>query len=191
MAKLSRLQQFFPNQDEWPKYRYLFFDAKRGSGTTFAAGAGTGDPAVGEVGSVAGIRFEASTDDHAWLLHLPDDVDVEQDIDIQVIWSSDQTSTADSYTWTLKYTELTLDSSAVAVGATALDTPIAADTNVGTANAIQATAWGTISGGTLSGTLGDGYLLAMLLDPASLGGTISADVVIVWGLRVRYMPRRV
>jgi len=148
---------------------------------------------MAEIGSsgVGGLRFEASTDDIATIVCLKTDVDVEEDIDVRVYWSSDQTTTGDSFTWDVNYIELTLNTSAAAVPGTALDTTIAAQANNVLANCLQATAWGTIDGGTLSGTSLDGYVHLFEVDPSAAGGTVSSDVVAVWGLEFRYKPRQV
>jgi len=176
-----------------PKYRYIYVPLPHGNamaGTYVSMGGGAA--AMAEVGSsgVGGQRFEVSTDDVAGILFLPDDADVEHDIDVAVLWSSDQTTT-DSYTWDVNYGEFTINTTAVAVPATALDTTIAADTSVATANALQQTAWGTITASTLSGTFSDGYLHLFEVDPSAVGGTPSSDVVVVYGVVFRYQPRKI
>ena len=188
----SRLQQEHPFPgDTVPKYRYMWIPATQNNSSTFAAGAGAGDPAIGEVASMTGIDFGATTDDHSWIVALPDDVDVNAPIDFRIVWSSDQTTVADTYTWTLKVGEWTLDSEVIAAPATALDTAIANDANNVTANVLQTTAWGTLDGGGFAGTLADGYLHGVLLDPATVDGSPSSDLLIVWALQIRYMPRKV
>ena len=193
----SALQQKLPGIDQTavPKYRYRLYRAQSASGMVAAyVSGGAGDAIMGEVttASLAGVRIQASTDDHAMLIDLPADLDVKGDIDVRVLWSSDQTTTADAYTWTLKHTELVLDATSInTAGATALDTAIASDENIATANAIQRTEWGTINGGTLTGNSGEGYLHTFLLDPASVGGTIATDLVIIWGIQFRYLPKYV
>jgi hypothetical protein len=179
-----------------PKYRYQFIPAtQNNSMTTNFVGAGAGDPACGEMttASVVGIQIAATTDSHAFIVPFRYDVDVNAPIDVRVWWSSNQTTVADSYTWTLLYTEITGNStvSIDTAGATALDTTIAADTNLVTANALQFTAWGTIDGGSLTGTASDGYFHNFLLDPAAVGGSPTSDTIIVWGFEFRYMPRQV
>jgi hypothetical protein len=190
-----QLEHPFPGKTV-PKYRYIWVPAaQNNSMTTNLVGAGAGDPAMGELttSSIAGVQIAAATDDHAFLMWFPADVDVEAPIDVRVIWSSNQTTVADSYTWTLLYTEHTLNSTSDldAAGATALDTTIAADLNLVTADAPQATAWGTIDGSSLTGNGPDGYVHTFLLDPAAVGGTIASDTVVIWAFEFRYMPKLV
>jgi len=192
VAQNSKLQQFGPYPDQvTPKYRYKSFNTTDNCSMVAGyVGGGAGDPIIGEVASLGGIRIQVATDTHAMMIGLPDDLDVNAPVDFRWWWSSDQTTTADSYTWTLLYTELTYDTTAIAAGATALDTTIAADTNIGTANALQKTAWGTADAGSFTGTESEGYMLSLLLDPAAVGGTPATDLVIVWKLEMRYQPRK-
>ncbi len=195
MPRKSRLQGMLqqPGKLVVPKYRYFPVPAMaNNSMTTNYVGAGAGDPAIGELttASITGVQFAAATDSHAFVVNFPSDLDINAPIDVRVIWSSDQTTVADSYTWTLLYNETQIGSTDDfdTAGATALDTPIAAQVNVVTAKALQQTAWGTINAGSLSGTIEDGYVHTFLLDPAAVGGTPGADQVVVWTFLFRYMP---
>lgn len=189
----SRLQFSLPQPgDAVPKYRYMFLPVMTGGWAANLVGAGTSDPIVGEVSGQTGIRFQTDNDTHNWMVFLPDDVDVEAPIDFRYFWSSDQTTTADSYTWAILYTEIALNgTTAVAEGASALSTAIAADTNVVTSNALQASEWGTLNGGTLTGTAVDGYAHAITLQATSNGGTVASDLIIAYGVQIRYMPKKV
>lgn len=193
---LSNLQQFAPLPgDVVPKYRYLWIPAQAMTGWAAAlVGAGAGDPIVGEntTSSITGLRIQADADSMATLVFLPHDVNVEQNIDIAIMWSSDQTTTADSYTWVPTYAELTLNSTSGVntAAAGALSTAIAADTNLATASAIQLTAYGTINGGVLSGTFEDGYIHNILLTATTNGGTVASDLVIWYGIVIRYQPKK-
>jgi len=177
-----------------PKYRYKTYWLTYDMGmVTGPVSAGGGSMALVELttGGLASLEFDAATDDHNMLIGLPNDCDVNAPIDLRVVWSSDQTTVADSYTWTVLRREVDMNSTTGfnTAPTAALDTTIAADTNLVTANAAQYTAWGTIAAETLTGTEPD-YLLHLLIDP-TLGGTISADVVLVWAVQVRYMPKLV
>ena len=191
----SKLQQFAPLPgDVVPKYRYRYFSVNELNGWAAAlVGSGGGDPIVGEntTSSITGLRPQANGDDFAFLLAFPDDVNVESPIDLAVIWSSNQTTVADTYAWTLTHREITLNSTSgmdTAAG-TAFDTTLATDTNLVTASAGQMTAYATINGGTLSGTIADGYLHQFLLDFTTNGGTVASDLVIVYGVLLRYQPK--
>lgn len=193
-SELSRLQTYLPaNAEITPKWRYMLLPMQTGGIAPNYVGGGVGDPVFTEIGSTGqfGLRIQAANDTHCWVVPFGDDVDVEKGIEFSVLWSSDQTTTADEYLWQILYDELTLDETAVAAGATALSTAIATDANIGTANAIQQTAWGVLNGGTLSGRFSDGYLHAITLKAQTMGGTVDADAVLVYGIVIRYKPRKV
>ena len=188
----SRLQNEHPFPgDTVPQYRYATLWSTDGMGVIDSyLSAGAGDMSFTELttGSLAAPEFDASTDSHAMLTELPYDVDVNAPIDFRVLWSSTETS-ADVYTFDLLYREIVLNTTtANTLPAGTLDTAIAADTGSTTADALQYTPWGTLNGGTLSGTQPD-YLLHLLVDPSSFGGTISAEVVLLWAVQIRYMPK--
>jgi len=195
MPSQSRLEQELPMPGVVvPKYRYKTYWLTYDMGmVTGPVSAGGGSMALVELttGGLASLEFDAATDDHNMLIGLPNDCDVNAPIDLRVVWSSDQTTVADSYTWTVLRREVDMNSTTGfnTAPTAALDTTIAADTNLVTANAAQYTAWGTIAAETLTGTEPD-YLLHLLIDP-TLGGTISADVVLVWAVQIRYMPKLV
>lgn len=179
-----------------PKLRRKFFPIIGTNGWAAAlVGAGAGDPIIGEntTSSLTGLRIQANADSHAMLISLPRDVDVESDIRFRIFWSSDQTTVADKYTWTLTYAELTVNSTSGmnTAAATALNTAIAEDTNLVTASALSATPWGVLNGGTLTGTEQEDYLLNILLTATTNGGTVATDLVIWYGLQIEYMPRTV
>ena len=190
----SRLQEEHPFPGSTvPKYRTRFYSVHELNGWAAAlVGSGAGDPIIGEgtTSSLTGLRIQADADTFAGILALPDDCDVNAPIDLRLLWSSDQT-TADAYTWTLLYDEMVVNvtSDIDAAATTALDTVWVEDANIGTADALQAIEWGTIDGGNLTGTQGEGYFVNLLLAATSNGGTVSSDLVIWWGLQIRYMPK--
>jgi len=193
----SRLQQELPVPGVVvPRLRKRFFSIMEMNGWAAAlVGAGAGSPIIGEqtTSSLTGLRIQANADSHAMLLSLPYDVDINSDIRFRIFWSSDQTTVADKYTWTITYAELTLNSTSDmdSAAATALDTALAEDTNLVTADALQATSWGVLSGGTLSGTEMEDYLLNVLMTATTNGGTVNSDLVVWYGLQIEYMPRQV
>ena len=195
MPSTSRLQNELPFPgDVVPKYKYLFIPVNMMTGWAAAlVGSGAGDPIVGEntTASITGLRIQANADSMATLLALPDDVDVNAPIDLGIVWSSNQTTVADEYTWTITFNEVTLNSTSGldTAGATALNTVLVADANLVTASAAQVTEWGTINGGVLSGTSGDGYLVNVLMTATTNATDVATDLVIWYGLRVRYIPK--
>lgn len=195
MPAKSRLQEEHPFPGlTVPKYRTRFFSVHELNGWAAAlVGAGAGDPIIGEAttSSLTGLRIQADADSFAGILALPDDCDVNAPIDIRLLWSSDQTSTGDEYTWTALYDEMAINgtSDIDAAATTALDTVWVADANLATADALQAIEWGTIDGGNLTGTQGEGYFVNLLLTATTNGGTVASDLVIWWGVQIRYMPK--
>lgn len=193
----SRLQGQLPMPGTViPKLRKRFFSVMEMNGWAAAlVGSGAGDPIIGEqtTSSLTGLRIQADADSFAGVISLPYDVDINADIRFRIFWSSDQTTVADEYTWTMTYAELTLNSTSNmdTAAATALDTALVADANLVTANALQATAWGVIAAGTLSGTEQEDYLLNVLLTATTNGGTVATDLVVWYGLQMEYMPRQV
>ncbi len=95
----------------------------------------------------------------------------------RVLWSTSDTTTTNSATWTIKYKAVTLDSTGLAAPTSALSTAIVADTVIGTANALQRTAAGTLNAATL--TDGDALLIdltcsattGLTLNPAAAGNS--------------------
>ena len=178
-----------------PKYRYLPVWLPHGNamaGTYVSMGGGAA--AMTEVGTsgIGGLRFEATTDDIAFPVLFPDDVDVEREIGLCVLWSSDQTTTADDFVWAINYREVAINSTvALSAPATALSTQVASDANLATASAMQQTAWGTIDASTFNGTFADGYMHTFEIDPTTLEGTPSSDVVTVYAAVIRYYPKRI
>lgn len=192
-SELSRLQTYLPaNAEITPKWRYSYIPMQVGGIAPNYVGGGAGDPVFTEVGSTGqfGLRIGAANDTHTWLLFFGDDVDVEKEMEFAILWSSDQT-TADEYTHILLYDELDIETDAVAAGGTALSTAIAADTGSTTASCLQQTAWGKLDAGTLSGVLSDGYGLALTFKAGADPGDYSSDVVLVYGVIMRYKPRKV
>ena len=189
----SRLQAEHPFPgDTVPTYRYKTYWTDVGGGTIendVSAGAGSMTTTELTTGSLGAIEWDAATDDHAMMIWLPSDCDVNAPIQFRLVWSSTETS-EDEYTWVILYREISFNSTdgfnTAPTGT--LDTAIVADTGTTTADGAQTTAWGTLNGGTLSGSEPD-YCLHLLIDPSAMGGTISADVVLLWAVQVKYQPK--
>ena len=147
---------------------------------------GAGNPSFGEIGStgIAALKPDAAGDMIGLTFNVPYDCDVESGIDFAVQWSSTSTTTTDTATFKVEYTKHTIDTTALATGATALSTVIAADTNVAGASAIQQTAWGTINGGTLT----NGDFLALNVECDAVSG-MAATTIGMYNLVIRYVRR--
>lgn len=193
------------NHKYWvEKYKYDYLPLQAYGGTYAIAGdsdasvseedyvisAGTGAPSFGEVtdAGIVGLHIDDTADSIALLYPVPYDMDIKSKMEFSVIWCSNQTTTSDTTTWTVQYTELTINSEAIEVGGTALDTAIAADTNVAAVTGIQQTSWGIINGDTL--TAGNWLSLDVSMSAES-GGDVSSDAVHGMYLVIRYVRRAI
>ena len=150
--------------------------------------AGAGNASFGELtdSGVVGLKIDTAGDLITLMWPIPYDCDVQSAVNFAVQWCSNQTTTTDTFTWKILYTELTLNETAIDTPATALSTAIAADANVAGVYAIQQTPWGVLGGGTL--TNGNVMLLHVELD-AVVGATLGSDVVCGHNLVIRYVRR--
>lgn len=150
--------------------------------------AGAGNPSIGEItdSGVCGLKIDAAGDLVVVQWPIPYDCDVKSPIDFAVQWSSDQADLTDTFTWKVLYKELTVNTTAIDIPATALSTAIVADTNVAGVHALQQTEYGTLNGGTL--TNGRVLLLHVELDAVS-GPTLGSDIVAAYNLVIRYVRR--
>ena len=150
--------------------------------------AGAGNPSFGEItdSGLCGLKVDAAGDDVAVLWPIPYDCDVKSPIEFAVQWSSDQTTLTDTFTWKILYTELTVNTTAIDIAATALSTAIAADTNVAGVHAIQQSPYGILDGGTLT----NGRVLNLRVEiQAVSGATLGSDIVAAYNLVIRYVRR--
>ncbi len=125
---------------------------------------GAGNPELAQINSseICGFTAAANDDSYGQLWLIPSDIDIGEEIRFRVFWSESGTGGAGSAQYVIKYKELVTETTAVAIGATALDTVIAADTPSATANCLQSTPWGVMDADTLtSGGEGE-YALATI-----------------------------
>lgn len=152
------------------------------------ASLGAGAASIGEVtdSSIAGLHVDDTADAVGILWPVPYDCDAASPIEFAVIWNSNTSTTTEYVTWAVTYTALTVDTSPIEVGATALSTAIAADYQAGYACAIQQTAWGVLNGGTVS----QGQWLSLnVAYSAESGIDCSSDAVHGLYLVIRYVRR--
>lgn len=152
------------------------------------ASAGAGSPSFGEVtdSEIIGLHIDDTADAVGILWPVPYDCDIMYPINFAVVWTSNQSSTTDYHLWTVKYTALTIDTTAIEVGGTALSTAIASDTNVAAVCGIQQTAWGTLNGNTISN--GQWLALSVIYEDETTGDC-SSDAVHGLYLVIRYVRR--
>ena len=113
---------------------------------------GAGNAELLEINSseICGFDLDADDESYGSLWIYPVEIDLSADVDFRVIWGSDAGASTGSYQFKVLYTPIAFETTALAVGAAALDTVIADDKPIATAFAMQATTWGTIDGGTVS-----------------------------------------
>jgi len=147
---------------------------------------GAGNPSFGEVSTfgLTGLHMDAAGDDIGLVWPIPFDCDVKSKIEFRVWWSSASSTTTDTFTWKVLYTEITPDAEALAAGATDLNTAIAADTLLG-ANYLQKTAWGILNGGTLT----NDRVLALLVELDATTATLGSEATYGYILEIRYVRR--
>ncbi len=114
-------------------------------------GAGTGAPEYAEIAasSICGVLFAASTDTHGFRWRLPMDIDLSKDIDFRLHWSNSAAAATGSCLWAVTYLPIVHGTTTIAAPATALDTVVASDVDLG-ANIMATTEWGSLTGGTLT-----------------------------------------
>ena len=132
----------------------------------------------------------ATTETVTYLWHQPK-YDVASALNIRVLWSTNNTTTTNSITPRILYARLTEDTTAVAIGSTALDTVIAADNPTATAHSLMKSAAGVLAAGTVT----DGQLLLLALNINAVSGiTLGAgnsDNVNVYGVILEFVPTNV
>jgi len=191
MADSSKLEQYITDPIS-PKYRYDYRPFKELNGFTAAdgnisAGAGAAIIDITATSLFSSFRIQAAADSHSGLIALPNDLDVEKDIGISIIWSCDQAA-ADAYSWTISHSEYDIENDDVDVAPATALTAIA-DTDVADASRLKQTPWATITGGTYNGTIGDGYLHGLKFVATTNGGTENSDLLLWHGFVIRYFPR--
>lgn len=135
-------------------------DAQNATGPANLLSQGTGTAAIAEINSseICGVTFDADSESVGFLWGLPDIIDLSEAIYIVCIWANSTAAVTGSAKFSLVYTPITVGTTALAIGATALDTVIADDADSATAYAVQETEIGQIAASTLSGKPGVDYL---------------------------------
>lgn len=109
-------------------------------------------------------------------------------INLYVMWSTDATTTTHTATWRLRYAAITPETDASTASVAALDTTIAADACIGTANVIQRTAAGVINAGNAL----EGDYLKLRLDLSAVSGfALGTDRVNFHGVEVEVVRSEV
>ena len=152
-------------------------------------GSHTGAPISKEISTfgINGVLLDTATDAVGHEAPIPYDLDPRHPVYARVVWASGSTDTTDTVQWTVTYKQLIPNVTALATGATALDTVIAAqDVPVATAYALCKTSWGKINGGTIS-DMAEHWTWNVAMTSFDAG--LSEDKFLL-GLEVAYTPRR-
>lgn len=173
---LDRNIKYKYKKEYWPVATFSCFAGA--SGATVDAVNGRSLTEVGSLG-VVGLKQTTNGDVVRHLLAMPSDWDTANDIHVRALWTEEGTSSSE-ITYKVLYKELSFGA-APSAGATDLDTEIAADPHCGVANGLNATTWGTIDGGSLSG---DYLIIDVEMD------TESADLnAVLLGIEWAYLPK--
>ena len=109
-------------------------------------------------------------------------------MEVRVLWSTSNTTVANTATWRVRRKSVTVNTDAVTAAYAVLDTVIAADSPVATANALLRTEAGVIAPGQLVAGQSEYHAFEVGLTAVSgltLGDT---DNVQFFGLELRYSP---
>lgn len=156
------------------------------AGVSASTGVGDAPEAEASTLSAVGLHMDAG-DEHDWFWSLPNDLNTQHAIYFRVKYSSASATAADDRTWIVLY-DLIEEDAAMAIGTTALDTAIAAETDNGTANAWQWSAWGTLDGNTVSeANVQGGDFMAINLE---LDVDDASEEMNMYGIEISYVPKR-
>jgi hypothetical protein len=178
------------NQIKWRRKRLFLQATGQSSGAMVGVANGTPSWAEVETTGFAYPMLNANAEAFTFLTTTPDDLDPREEIGIRVIYSSDSSTSGDAMNWTVLYSALSIDGTLIDP-ATALDTPIAADTyGSGVAATMKRSPRGIINANTLTysaqtETITQRYLTFKVTRTLS-----AATNVFVIGLDIDYQPRR-
>ena len=149
---------------------------------------GAGTPSAAEIGTlgVGAIKVAAAGDDIHTLLPLPNNICVKCPIKLSVLWSTTSSTTSQTATWKVLYNE-TATGSLLDTAATALDTPITADSVEDVALDLNETAQGVISANTLD----RGDILHILVEIDAVSGlNLTTSATYFHGMYLEYSSEK-
>jgi len=131
--------------------------------TSVVRSVGTGSVSLLEINSseVNGFTFDSDNDSVGFMIPIPHDIDLAQQIGLRVLWSNSEAAATGTARFYFKYIPLTVGTDAIAVGSTAMGTDGAAQADLG-ANVLQWSTWSYIAASTLTDVPGDGVLVFKL-----------------------------
>ena len=155
-----------------------------------SAGAHTGVPVQQEMGAfgMVGLLMAAAGDMVNILQPVPHDLNVLHPVGVRVVYQTASATAADTITWIVLQDAIAAGA-ALAVGTTALDTPIGQTTVTGVAEAMELSPRGVINGAT--------FTEAHVTGPAFISWNVEMDAFaagltedkIYLGLLIDYMPK--
>jgi hypothetical protein len=152
---------------------------------------GNGNPQLLDINTsdIAGMTFNANGEIYGFEVELPYDMDPNQDVDFRLKWSNSAAAATGSALWILLYNAVITANAgtAIAIGATALDTPYGVDVDAG-ADIQKWTPWGTIAAGGLSALTPGDDCLDMSLEMDTFDTIVDATL---YKVQMRYYKRMV
>ena len=152
---------------------------------------GNGGPALVTIAAsdIGGMLFNADGEIYGFEVELPFDMDPNQDVDFRLKWSNSAAAATGSALWILTYNAVITANAgtALAIGATALDTPYGIDVDAG-ANIQKWTPWGTIAAGGLSALTPGDDCLDMSLEQDTFDTITDATL---YKVQMRYFKRMI
>lgn len=161
--------------------RPIYIPVTQFSGYLSGSFLGSGTPNLEQINSlgIVGARIEATGDacDHLW--YVPKDFNVNTNIKIEVVWTTNSVDTSETATWKAQYSA-SADGEALAAASTALSETISADNVLG-AYKVHIAPYGVLYGEALQH--GDLVHLKISLDAVS-GLNPSSDIVYLLGILI-------
>jgi len=166
----------------------IFIPATSQSNLTVAAlvsmGTGTVTPTAVAASEIGGLLMNSDNDSHSFLMPIPTDIDLGQEITFRAIWSESDTGVTGSVRWYFLYKQLTIDSTVMAAAASTMTTDGAADPDLASEDEIQASPWSTLAASSLTGTPGDDFLIIK-----TYADVTSVSKAALLGVQIRYSRR--
>ena len=150
------------------------------------ASASTGAPLVTEVSSygVCGLQVEADSDEARTLITLPGDLDANEEVYVRCHWTTQSSTTTDTFDCTVKYRQYAAGAVLNAASFSTLDVAIPTDTVTG-AGQYHVTSAGTIYAGSLDPDTNVAFEIQAIF--ARNGG--HSEAIHFLGLEFLYMPK--
>jgi hypothetical protein len=165
-----------------------FIHVSQMGGQDAGASVGAGVPVMAEISTfgIVGCLMAFAGDDIAHVMAIPTNWARNQPIRVRAIWECAAAAVgARDITWKFLYSLITPDTTALIVPATALDTAIAVDVPLGTANTVQRSPAGIINANTIGDTV---LYMSFLMEMDAFHADLSEDKHLL-GVEFEYTVR--